>query len=401
MNKIYHLLIICLLTFSCTENSSIETENEETAILEIDGFAPNSVNIGDLVTIVGTNFDVNETYVVKFNGVDGIIQETTTTSIMVQVPEGATTGAIILSYGSTSKIVGTIEIIVETEAVNTVIYALKEIDGETPKLVTLDPTNGTQNELVDFQTTNYFGDFTYSSSSNQLFGVSGVVDSGIDSEIYTVNLTDNTFDRLFFNEVPNSDYELAVSSSGIVYALQQENLESPKIVSLDPTNGNQTELIDFQTTNYLAELVYSPSNNKLLAISGVIDSGIISEIYSIDLSDNTFSVTAFNGASNTSYEVVVSSSGTIYGLKQQNGQSPKLVTIEISSGEETELIDFQTTNYMGSLVYNSSSNQLFLVSGVIDSGIDSEIYTVNLADNTFDRLFFNEVPNSNYTLIAR
>lgn len=69
---------------------------------QITSFSPPSGKVGDLITILGSNFDpspANNT--VKFNGTDAtVLPSSTTTELVVTVPSGATTGNITVTVGA-------------------------------------------------------------------------------------------------------------------------------------------------------------------------------------------------------------------------------------------------------------------------------------------------------------
>ncbi len=66
----------------------------------ITSFTPLSGPVGTVVTINGANFDpIENNNIVSFNGVDGYVYGSTTTSITVEVPAGADTGPITVNVG--------------------------------------------------------------------------------------------------------------------------------------------------------------------------------------------------------------------------------------------------------------------------------------------------------------
>jgi hypothetical protein len=80
----------------------------------ITGFSPTSGQVGDSVTITGTNFSAtaaNNT--VKFNGTTAVVTSSTATQIVTSVPTGATTGTITVTVsGSTATSSGSFTVTV-------------------------------------------------------------------------------------------------------------------------------------------------------------------------------------------------------------------------------------------------------------------------------------------------
>ena len=84
-----------------TSSSTISlTPNVGLPVPIISGFNPNSGIIGASVTISGSNFDATPSNnVVKFNGTTATVTSSTSTSIVVTVPVGSTTGPISVTVG--------------------------------------------------------------------------------------------------------------------------------------------------------------------------------------------------------------------------------------------------------------------------------------------------------------
>src|SRR6516162_8979143 len=67
----------------------------------ISSLSPNTGVVGTVVTIMGTNFGATQgTSTVKFNGTTGTPTSWSATSITVTVPNGATTGSVVVNVGS-------------------------------------------------------------------------------------------------------------------------------------------------------------------------------------------------------------------------------------------------------------------------------------------------------------
>ena len=104
----------CLIIGSCLfilascskKNSSTPINPPVDNLPIIKNVTPDSGAVGTIVTITGNHFSSDLTQdVVKFNGVQAIVNSATNSEIKVIVPEGATTGKITLAiktYTSTS-----------------------------------------------------------------------------------------------------------------------------------------------------------------------------------------------------------------------------------------------------------------------------------------------------------
>lgn len=100
----------------------------------ISSLSTSSGAIGSIVTIVGSNFNVTHPlrpiFEVKFNGIVGVVQTNSATSIRVKVPAGATTGPISVETGGG----------VATSAINFTI--VPDVLGGVPSITSFNPIMG-------------------------------------------------------------------------------------------------------------------------------------------------------------------------------------------------------------------------------------------------------------------
>jgi len=100
------VIFITFLTFSsCNDSDAIEND------VTINSILPITATIGDIITLNGQNFNVNDTYTIFFNGFEGTVTEVTTTYLKVAVPERAKTGEITINYNGKTINAGTITIV--------------------------------------------------------------------------------------------------------------------------------------------------------------------------------------------------------------------------------------------------------------------------------------------------
>ena len=76
---------------------------------------------------------------------------------------------------------------------------------------------------------------------------------------------------------------------------------SSKLYILNPTNGNKTLVVDMQTTNSFHNLIFKAE--KIIGATN-IDGGNISQLYTIDLENKSFSSVNLNENSNVDFELV-------------------------------------------------------------------------------------------------
>jgi N-acetylneuraminic acid mutarotase len=96
-------LLFCAICFAVISCSKADLGDDTTpppqgnTSATINNFTPDSGSVGTIVTITGTNFSASPSEdLVTFNGVQAVIQTATTTQLTVSVPQGASTGKIVL-----------------------------------------------------------------------------------------------------------------------------------------------------------------------------------------------------------------------------------------------------------------------------------------------------------------
>ena len=128
MKKLFILFFAALLFSACSEDEIGTT----LQFPNIDSFVAPPSDIGSILVIDGENFDPNGTYLVKFAGnVEGTITEITTTAIKVEIPQGAESGDITLTYNNATKVIGSIEIKPE---INNEVYIFHESEKRLAKI---------------------------------------------------------------------------------------------------------------------------------------------------------------------------------------------------------------------------------------------------------------------------
>lgn len=105
LNLVFAILIAFVTFTSCNNSEDIIPD------IIISTISPETATIGDIIIINGQNFDVNNTYQVFFNGLEGTVTEVATTYLKVTVPDRAASGEITVSYNSKTINAGTITIV--------------------------------------------------------------------------------------------------------------------------------------------------------------------------------------------------------------------------------------------------------------------------------------------------
>jgi uncharacterized protein YkvS len=282
------------------------------------------------------------------------------------------------------------------------IYAIKSdfAGAVTTKLVSVESENGNETTLVDFQTTDNCESTSINIASNQIFFVTSLGDGNTDTEIYTADLSNNTFTTVNLNSDSEIDYELVPTNNGTLYAIKQSyisNTVTSKLVSINPANGNESLLVDLNTTDNFNSLAFDSQSNKIYGVTSLGDGNTLAEIYTIDLTNNSYSFQTLSDQFR--YELAILDDGALYAFEYDSvfNNSSKLYSLNPTNGAKSLLIDLQTTDNFTNLIVKE--NTLYGVTSLGDGNSDSEIYTMNIQNNSFSASFLNDLSGIEFELI--
>jgi IPT/TIG domain len=274
MKKIYLIALLSLLV-NCSNDDS------EMILPSIDSISTSIANVGDIITIKGQNFNPNETYIVKFNELEGTITETKETFIKVEIPEKSTSGNITLKYSEGIINVGNITI---------------------ENIFSGNITLLTQNEVDEFGSNNYtkiIGELEIGDWTNPSESVINLVSlrylTSITGNFHIINLSNlstlNGLDGL--NYIGN---HFRVQDLAKLTNLQ--GLEALENIGGDFVIQNDDSLLNLNGITSVTSigghfLIFT--NDKLNNIEGLVNLKSISKDFMIE---SNYKLTNFNGLSN-------------------------------------------------------------------------------------------------------
>jgi hypothetical protein len=194
------------------------------------GFSPTSGVAGDEVIITGQDFDASATgnNTVKFNGVTAVVSSVTSTQMIVNVPQNATSGTISVTIGTTTATsAGNFTLLVPTI---TSFYPSSGVFGTS---VVITGTNFSTNSTYDFVSFNGTATTVINSTSTQL-----TVDVPLNATSGTISLTIGT---------------ATATSAGSFSVLQL----IPTITSFSPTIGSAGIPVVIAGTNFSSNPAYN------------------------------------------------------------------------------------------------------------------------------------------------
>jgi hypothetical protein len=361
MRKIYSIIILCTIFINCSKDDNKQTESIDFPTIE--NLSINNASIGDEITISGINLKPNEIYIIQFNEKKGLITEITETYIKVQIPEGATSGDITLTYNGTTQIIGNISI-------SPRLYAFKydEMEGVIPSIVKINPINGNETTIATFSNDVSFESVSFNDELNQFYGV-------YDNKLFVVEISDGTYTVV--NLDINSDiniYELIIDKENNLYAFKYDEMEGviPSIVKINPINGNETTIATFSNDVSFESVSF---NDELNQFYGVYDN----KLFVVEISDGTYTVVNLDINSDINiYELIIDKENNLYAFKydEMEGVIPSIVKINPINGNETTIATFSNDVSFESVSFNDELNQFYGV-------YDNKLFVVEISDGTY------------------
>ncbi|TCI84877.1 IPT/TIG domain-containing protein [Tenacibaculum sp. M341] len=374
MRKTLSLLVAFVILVSCSEKDTIEPPVQQEFPSNITIPDAQSAKAGEILTINGSVFSTNETYVVTFaeNEV-GTIKEVNTNYLKVEIPENAVSGDIKLTVNNETKVIGSIDIVIEPIPVVNDVYVfhdsenkLAKIDLETGNLTYLGEniSYGANTRGAVFHKTNN----EYIGFENGFTTVEIVRISIADGSANTVTIPDS----FLTNGADFSD--LIIDNDDNVYIFHDsEN----KLAKIDLETGNLTYI--GENINYGANTrgaVYHKTNNEYIGFENDFTSP---KLVRINLTDGTTSSVTIpssfltNGADFS--DLVIDNDDNVYIFHNSEN---KLAKIDVNSGELTYIgsnISYGA-NSIGA-IYNSSNNEYL---GLENDATSAKLVTINITD---------------------
>lgn len=360
MKKIFTLLLLSFFIISCSNDSS-ETSTDNTPIIE--NISNDTANIGDLITIFGQNFNPGITYTITVNGINAEIVSITSNSLSFTIPNGATTGQIILTVNGSTIVIGNITINSQSR-----LFAYNAYNG----IVELNPLNGNEISSLVNTGSDYISEFQYLSSTNQLIGQKSYSDLNGNNlyKLVKINLSDNSVSEFDYN-----GYErLIVTQDSKLYGYKAYE----GFIQINLDNGNEIGSLISTGADYISRIVYNSTTNEIFSQKTVsdINGNNTYYFYKINLSNNSISENTYLG-----YErLITTTTGRLFAYKAYEG----IIELNNQTGAEIGGLVNTSTDYISKPVYFASSNEIIGQKSISGTGPNDtyNLIKLNLANNT-------------------
>lgn len=281
-----------------------------------------------------------------------------------------------------------------------ILYAVRSEEPGQTKLVSIDPNNGQEMNLLTLNTTDKFESVSTNKSENTVYVTTSLGDGNTDVELYTIDLNSMTFSQEFISNDPIFSYELVPTNRGVIYSMKQSYIDeqvSTKLISLNPQNGQEIVILDLNTTDNFNSIVFDEQQNILYGVTSLGDGNTDVELYTIDLNSNNYSYSAMGDQ--FEYELAISNSGILFGIEQTyySDYDSKLVVINPLNGDIEQIMSLQTTNSFGSMIFYEE--RLFSLTQLDFPNTDIEVYTIDLEERVFTYQPLNNSQSVWYDLI--
>jgi len=267
MRKLLTLLLLLNLVISCSEDDAPNEQQAPEFPTNI-SLSLQTAEIGEILTINGNGFLVNETYIVAFtDNVVGNITEINNSSLKVEIPENAESGNISLTFNNQTVVIGSVEI---TSAIE--LYCYKRVLGASSsihQLIKVNTSTGAQSLIsnLEIAPTGYYQDLAYNSEDNSIYGTKS------NDEFLKINLT--TQESTIINlDNPNGDLdydELVFDNNGNLYCykrIQGASSSVHQLIKINTSTGAQSLIsnLEIAPTGYYQDLAYNSEDNSIYGI---------------------------------------------------------------------------------------------------------------------------------------
>ncbi len=238
-------------------------EEEGTTFPTIENLSHDELSPGDELTINGSGFVPNGTYVVTFSeDIIGSITDVGETYLKVEVPEGAISGEITLAFDGDTETLGVLEIqpLASFYIFDYTLYRLVEVDIQTGDIsfVGNDIPFGFNDENAVIYNNQYIG---LQEKSELLVTNPNIVSINLDDGSYEVTMIANIGDQINFDD-------FVVDSNGNFYAFHDSDVN--RLAKIDINSGELTYVGESVNQNYgnnTRGAVYHNANNEYIGFA--------------------------------------------------------------------------------------------------------------------------------------
>ncbi len=363
--RILSVLLIIFFVVGCT-NSDNETEASESQLV-ITSFAPLEASVGDEIVFVGENIDPAITYRISFNGIESETTSVTETQIITTIPQGATSGEVVIAYEDFALTVGTIEIVEIIEEFDK-LYGYLPIQGggcDVLKIYNLDINTGI---LID-ETAQLHNQSCYEYHSSNFYREANIfvhtfiirygqgMPYGKGCSIK--NLTTGAIGQWTLSDGGDRDGSILAAIDNKIYYIYRYYDSIDDIYEIRSANINKTDVSTHYEfpTDFIYDIKQSgflPSTNELLLFTANNTGQPILMKFNVE----TSSLNSTN-ISDTYTHIFITATERIFGVKSLGGSNHEIVELDKATGNIVNSIALVSAREVQKIDYSLSSNSIY------------------------------------------
>jgi N-acetylneuraminic acid mutarotase len=223
----------------------------------ITGFSPATAVEGTAVVITGTNFNTTgSANLVKFNGIEAVVTNATTTEITTAVPVGATTGKVTVKVGQATAVESTADFVVVVPTITGFTPASASVGAS----VVITGTNFSPSSIVKFN--GVAADITNSTATQITATVPATVTTGkITVQVGSKTVTSiNDFTPLVLPTVTSFNPFGAIGKTVTVIGTQFDPVNATIVVTF---NGTPAVITESSSTQLVVIVPYGATTGPL------------------------------------------------------------------------------------------------------------------------------------------
>lgn len=369
----------------------------ETTELIITSFSPMEAFVGEAVTFIGENIDLEIPYTVSFNGLEGETTSVTETEIVSIIPEGATSGEVKISYEDLTVSVGTIEIlelIIDLDG----LYAYLPVAGagcQALEIYSMDMDNGILiDEIALLQAYSCYME----GPSNFYRGANIFVHTyweylaqGLDPAKQAVIKDFNTGATFNWHLDNGSDYTmsiLAAHENKIYYSYRNfvdiDEAYELRVANLNFSDRHTIYQFPLDYTYNLENSGFLPSTKKLVFFT----KNEVDQTLFFKVNVETSTLTSYNIPDSYS-SIFITVTERIFGVKSLGGNEHEIVEIDKTSGNILSSLAIIPASEIEKIDYSVSSNRIFALTKDATS-YRQYLYKLNLDNGSVDSILLDE-----------
>ena len=348
MRKLFTLFILLNFVVSCSEDDSSNQPQSAEFPTNIT-FSTQTISIGDILTINGSNFETDATYIVTFTGnVIGNITEINKTFLKVEIPQNALTGEVSLTYNDKTSTIGSITINKTNTPTPSKTYIYHENVG---KLAKLDTNTGELTYIADFVLNGTTVGAIYNNQNNEYISFR----NNTDPNFVKVNTSTGNVDYLVASSTlltGNDTFSgLVINQNGETY-IYHENVG--KLAKLNTTTGELTYIADFISNGTTVGAIYNNQNNEYISFRNNTDPNFVKVNTSTGNVDYLVASSTLLTGNDTFSGLVIDRNGETYIYHENVG---KLAKLDINTGKLTYMADFVSNGTTVGAIYNNQNTE--------------------------------------------